>query len=138
PAVGLEAKDAVTDLAEPPAAPVDNVGGLPAAVALAAIDPTVKPPAQVVDHPAALIPPKAVEKHFLLVGFAVPVGVAQQDNLRRLRDDDPVPVEDKTGEQREPFIKHGPLVDPSVAVGVFEDQKGISGGGFVGLGGKVR
>ena len=84
------------------------------------VDPAVPAPPRVVDDCVGVAGTEIAVEFFDLVGFAVVVGVAEPEDVRGLGDDDPVFVEDETGDEIEPFEEDGLLVHDPVAVGVGE------------------
>ena len=65
---------------------------------------------------------KAGQQHATFIRDAVAVVVLKKEHIRRARDDESaIPRQDTIGE-REAIGKDGPLIHPSVAVGVFEHR----------------
>ncbi len=64
---------------------------------------------------------------FALVGFAVAVGIAQEHQVRLLRDVDAAVAELEAGRNVEAVREHRRLVGASIAVGVLEDNQLVVG-----------
>ena len=74
------------------------------------VNPAVPAPARIVDDRVRVADAEAGVELLDLVRLAVAVRVAQPENVRRLRDDHAVLVEDEAGDELEPFVENLLLV----------------------------
>ena len=105
-AVGAEAEEAVADLPHRLAVFARDVRAA-ARVALGGVDPAVEPPAEVARDRVGVAEAEAAEEDLALVGCAVAVGVAEEEDLGRLHDDEAVLVEDEAGDEVELVVEDG-------------------------------
>ena len=117
-AVRFEADDSAPDAAKALLA----VGALhiAAAVTVRGVDPAVPAPARIVDDRVRVAGAEARVELLDLVALAVAVGVAEEKDVRRLRDDHAVLVENEAGNEVEALVKNRLLIHHAVAVGVRE------------------
>src|SRR5688572_3448441 len=110
----------------------DFDGGAVAAVMAAdrAVDPVVEAPAEAVDAELLVTFEEAAEENLAGVGAAVIVGVAQENNFGRGRDDDAVAPGDEAGGETEVVGEQMGFVVDTVVVGVFEHADAAAGFAF--------
>ena len=92
-AIGTKAHDAVAEFAEALALAIAKLNGDGIAHVEAGVNPSIHSPAQRAHQCAGA---KAVEENFAGVRLAVAIGVAEENNLRRQRDDHAVAEEDES------------------------------------------
>ncbi len=97
-AVGAEANDTGTDGAEGAGSVAGGDVSAPA-VSVGGVDPTVNAPAGVVDDGVCVADTEPGVKDLAAIGFAVAVGVAEEENIGSGGDNHSVVVEDKTGDE---------------------------------------
>ena len=79
------------------------------AVAVRGVDPAVPAPARIVDDGVRVAGAEAGVELLDFVALAVPVGVAQPEDVRRLRDDHAVLVKDEAGDEFEALVEDAPF-----------------------------
>ena len=119
-AVGLEAHDAGANAPEVlRAIAIRHVAA--AAVAVRGVDPPVPAPAWVVDDRMRVARAEAGVELLDFARAPVRAGLVDEENVRRLRDDDAVLVKDEAGDEFEPLVKHLLRVHHTVAFARSED-----------------